>query len=257
MFVGANWKPCDALLPEIDRWQKDFGERLAFVLISSGTAKENEAKFGANNGRLLLLQNEREISESFRAKWTPTAVFINASGKIGSKLAVGDANIRELVGKVTKLDVSLNGHSHVSNKELPIKIGELAPSFELPNLEGKKISLEDFRGKNTLLLFWSVTCGYCKEMYEDLLKWEAENSPQNFQLLIVSMSDPNLLREQAIKSPILLEGDSKITAIYSFGGTPSGYLIDAEGRIASELAVGKDDVFALVGNFVKAHHHSH
>src|SRR5262245_57384623 len=45
----------------------------------------------------------------------------------------------------------------------PIKIGEAAPDFELPNQEQKKVKLSDFKGKkNVVLAFypfdWSPVC---------------------------------------------------------------------------------------------------
>ena len=49
--------------------------------------------------------------------------------------------------------------------------------------------------------------------------------------------------------------DEKIGDIYDFNGTPSGYLIDKEGKIASEKAVGAEDIFALVGHFRQPHKH--
>lgn len=38
-----------------------------------------------------------------------------------------------------------------------------APDFELPNLEGRKVRLSDFRGKSVILNFWSKTCPPCLE----------------------------------------------------------------------------------------------
>lgn len=41
----------------------------------------------------------------------------------------------------------------------------LAPSFELPDLDGKRVSLAGFRGKTVVLNFWTKTCAPClKEM---------------------------------------------------------------------------------------------
>lgn len=39
--------------------------------------------------------------------------------------------------------------------------GHLAPDFSLINLDGKKISLSDFKGKVVVLNFWFTTCSPC------------------------------------------------------------------------------------------------
>jgi thiol-disulfide isomerase/thioredoxin len=38
----------------------------------------------------------------------------------------------------------------------------------LPDLEGENVSLVDFRDEETLLLFWSPSCGYCQNMLPEL-----------------------------------------------------------------------------------------
>src|SRR5262245_2464377 len=42
-----------------------------------------------------------------------------------------------------------------------LAVGNLAPDFQVPNLEGEPRSLADFRGKKALLIFFNPGCGYC------------------------------------------------------------------------------------------------
>src|SRR5688572_15017036 len=39
----------------------------------------------------------------------------------------------------------------------------LAPDFELPDLDGRKVKLSSFRGKTVVLNFWTKTCRPCLE----------------------------------------------------------------------------------------------
>jgi thiol-disulfide isomerase/thioredoxin len=56
----------------------------------------------------------------------------------------------------------------------------------LPNLEGNTVELKDFRGEETLVLFWNPECGFCQQMLLDIKEWE-ENGPEGApRLLFVS-----------------------------------------------------------------------
>ena len=66
-----------------------------------------------------------------------------------------------------------NGHTE---QEMPAgpKVGEPAPEVALPDLEGQTVKLEDFRGEETLVLFWNPGCGFCQQMLPDLKAWEED-----------------------------------------------------------------------------------
>jgi peroxiredoxin len=67
--------------------------------------------------------------------------------------------------------------------------------------------------------------------------------------VIISAGDAEknrqFFREHKITGPVLLQKDSEVATAYQANGTPTGYLVDAEGKIASELAVGAEALLAL------------
>jgi thiol-disulfide isomerase/thioredoxin len=259
-FVSPSCNPCKALLPTIEAVQSELGKGLTVVLMSSGNKKENVEKFDrVNDGKIILLQKDREIAALFRSDWTPGAVLVNADGTIGSMLATGDKEIHDLIeaikpNLITAVN-SANGSGYHAPKFLVLppkkletsapRAGQFAPNFTLPNLEGKPISLADYRGMKTLLLFWRATCPFCRGMSEDLQAWEA--SQNEFNLLIVANNEPEIEAARDFKSTVLVETDLEIQKMLDFDGTPTGILIDEEGRIISDFAQGANDVFALVG----------
>ena len=38
------------------------------------------------------------------------------------------------------------------------------PAFKFPDLTGRTVALEDFRGKRVLLLHWNFECGFCESI---------------------------------------------------------------------------------------------
>jgi len=61
-----------------------------------------------------------------------------------------------------------------------------------------------------------------------------------------------LVSEHNIRCAVLLQNQMEIASHYLTGGTPTGYLIDNEGAIASELAIGADALLALAARTARA-----
>ena len=244
-FVSPTCGPCTALLPEINEWQDELRERVEFVFISSGTAEANAEKFGDGGFKRILLQKESEVSELFNAKWTPTAVFINADGVIASHLAVGDDGIRGLLKRIKaenldKEDVYITNNSKV-------KIGEEVPEFALTDIQGREVTSKDFRGKKTLVTFWSTTCPHCQNMVEELREWDRQKGLDEPNLIVFSEGDPQEHREIGLKSPIILDEGYKTAEKFGMFGTPSAVLVNENGKIVSETATGAPNIWALIG----------
>ena len=125
------------------------------------------------------------------------------------------------------------------------KLGESAPEIKLENLEGNTVALEDFRGKGVLVLFWNPGCGFCQQMLPDLKEMENALSERDTRLLVLSVGSVEENRAMGLRSPVVL--DQQFSTMHAFGasGTPSAVLVDEEGKIASELAVGAPAVLEL------------
>jgi len=130
-----------------------------------------------------------------------------------------------------------------------LPVGSVAPPFELPDLNGHRLSLESFRGRRVLLIFFSPHCGYCVQMAPALAAAPWEGRDGRPTILVVATGDleenRKLVKEHGIGCPVLLQAQSEVGNLYRADGTPMGYLIDERGAIASELAVGGSDVLAL------------
>jgi peroxiredoxin len=153
IFTDPNCGPCNALLPEVGRWQEEHSEKLTIAPISRGDPEENRTKAQEHGLQNVLLQEDWEVSETYQVGGTPSAVLVGPEGKLNSSVANGPDAIRGLV-------------AHLLRPQAPIlvtkKVGEVAPEVKLPDLEGNPVELEDFRGEETLVLFWNPGCGFCQ-----------------------------------------------------------------------------------------------
>lgn len=241
-FVSPSCNPCKALLPEIEAWQAELKDKLNIVFISSGKASENAEKFGGAGFKQILLQKEREVAELYFATWTPTAFLVNADGNVGSEPAFGDVKIRELVEKIkAEREVRFITNGKGQN------IGEDFPEFSLSDLSGKTLDASAVRGRKTLVTYWSSTCGYCAQMLEDFREWDKTKGADEPNLLLLSRGEIEKNLELGFKSTIVLDDEREVVQKLGMEGTPSAVLVDENGKIVSQIAVGEKRIWALIG----------
>ncbi|HEX9959656.1 MAG TPA: MauE/DoxX family redox-associated membrane protein [Pyrinomonadaceae bacterium] len=241
-FVSPGCNPCKALLPEIEAWQNELKDRLNFVFISSGKASENAEKFGGAGFKQILLQKERETAELYFATWTPTAFLVNADGNVGSEPAFGDVKIRELVEKIkAEREVRFITNGKGQN------IGADFPEFSLSDLTGKTLDASAIKGKKTLVTYWSSTCGYCAQMLEDFREWDKTKGANEPNLLLLSRGEVEKNLELGFQSTIVLDDEREVVQKLGMEGTPSAVLVDENGKIVSQIAVGEKRIWALIG----------
>lgn len=98
VFADPECLVCDELLPEVAAWQARKASSLSVAIVSEGTPAANADKMRAyGDGGRVFLQRDREILEAYRVEGSPSAVLVNPDGTIGSTVAGGAAEIRELV----------------------------------------------------------------------------------------------------------------------------------------------------------------
>jgi peroxiredoxin len=121
-----------------------------------------------------------------------------------------------------------------------------APAFSLNSLDGKQISLSDFKGKPVLLTFWATWCDSCKEDIPLLEKFFAGKRDQLAILLITIDGErkkavQKIISENNISLPVVLLLKEKVMDHYMVRGwVPQTFLIDREGMLLGKI-VGQRD----------------
>ena len=252
-FTNPHCAPCDAVLPQVARWQSEHIGRVNIAVISHGSIEANRAKAEKHALRTVLLQKDREVIEEYQIESSPAAVLVNADGSIASPIGYGIDAIEEL------LQQALNGFQNADGglvpsggngridvpEPRPLAIGQPAPPVVLPDLDGKTTNLADLQGAPTLVLFWSPVCGFCQRMLDELKAWERKRQARSPHLLVVSTGTAEANRAMGLASTVLLDSDGATMRDFGASGTPMAVLVDASGRIASPLAAGAREVMAL------------
>ncbi len=124
---------------------------------------------------------------------------------------------------------------------LPDLRGKPAPAFTLKTVDGKTVSLSDYKGKAVLVNFWATWCGPCKLEMPWLIDLQKKYAAQGFTVLGISDDDgaPKNVADFAAKMGVdypVLMGNDKVSD--SYGGIaylPTSYYIGRDGKVVLEV----------------------
>jgi thiol-disulfide isomerase/thioredoxin len=250
LFTDPGCAPCQTLVPDIAGWQETMADRLTIAVISRGAPEANREKFAAAGVSGVLLQGDQEVAESYRYGGTPGAVVVGPDGTVASPVVRGPDEIRRLVGSIAgtpSVPVPLgrqSGNGNGQHRPSAPAVGDPAPPVVLPDLDGNTVDLASGPQPDRLLLFWNPGCGFCQQMLPELREWE-EQRADGPEPVVISTGSVDDNRQMGLRSPVLLDDDFSVAPRFGAHGTPMAIVVDGEGRIASELAVGAQAVMAL------------
>ncbi len=131
-------------------------------------------------------------------------------------------------------------------------VGKLAPDFSVSTLDGKVVSLHDYRGKAVVVNFWATWCGACKEEMPWLAQLREQYASHGFEVLGIvtdGASDEKVRRvadKFGVKYPILHCNHKTAQAYGGLPYLPQSFYIAKDGKllIASADAGSKDEIEA-------------
>lgn len=126
----------------------------------------------------------------------------------------------------------------IKDSDVGLTIGKIAPNFELEDISGNKVQLNDFRGKAILLNFWASWCAPCRiEMSE--FQNIYDSNPNEIVVIGVNLQEnkdniEEFVKKLGITFPILLDPDSEVKSLYDIFTQPVTYFIDKDGKIVDK-----------------------
>jgi len=115
---------------------------------------------------------------------------------------------------------------------MTLKIGDKAPDFTLRNSETKEVSLDQYKGKNLVVLFYPLAfTGVCTTelctMRDNMAKYESLNA----DIVAISVDSPFTLakfkEEQQLNFPLLSDFNKTVSRAY--GSLYEDFVLDMKG----------------------------
>ncbi len=146
--------------------------------------------------------------------------------------------------KTTRSQVQL-----ASNPALSIA-GRPEPDLSLKDLDGKPVSLADYKGKIVFLNFWATWCDPCRVEIPWLIDMQAKYASRGFTVVGVAMDEegksvvaPFISKERfdvngqqlPMGYPILLGTDEAADKFGGILGYPTSFLISRDGKIVEKF----------------------
>ena len=147
-------------------------------------------------------------------------------------------------------DVGKNIADLLSQYENPIEVGETAPDFTAPSINGSNVTLSEEVSKNnvTLLDFWAAWCRPCRVENPNLVRLYKSYNKDGFDIIGVSLDRTKEQWEQAVEDDNLLWTqvsnlnfwNDPIARRYSIRAIPQSFLINKEGVVIGKNLRGND-----------------
>ncbi|MGH4123648.1 MAG: TlpA disulfide reductase family protein [Clostridium sp.] len=118
-----------------------------------------------------------------------------------------------------------------------------ALNFKLKDLNGKDVSLSDFKGKKVFLNFWASWCGPCKAEMPTIEKLYQQTKDSDLVILAVNIGEDKAKVKSFIDTnkynfTVLVDSSQNVAAQYNISALPTSFFIDKEGNIVSAIKGG-------------------
>lgn len=134
-----------------------------------------------------------------------------------------------------------------------VRLGEVAPDFEMELTDGQKVKLSDLRGKVVMLQFTASWCGVCRKEMPFIEKdiWQKHKDNAQFALYGIDRDEPletvkAFAEKTGVTYPLGLDPGADIFAKYADrkAGITRNVLIDKEGKIVMLTRLYNEEEFA-------------
>ncbi len=264
IFSSSHCGFCTEMGPDLAALNISAPDSILPIVVTNGDTTDNQEWVDQHELKFpVLLQDKMEIANRYLASGTPMGYLVDKNGLIASEIAVGSGTLMALTEPDDATVVNGNGHSAgkarkaLAESRIPrdgLSAGTRAPEFTLPDLGGREITLEKYRGSRVLLVFSDPQCGPCLELDPILEKRHRARPDVNILMVSRGTAEANkqMVSEHGLTFPLVLQHKWEISKLYAMFATPIAYLVDENGIIETGIGVGIDGILGLLARAEQA-----
>ncbi|REE00428.1 thioredoxin family protein [Marinoscillum furvescens] len=124
-----------------------------------------------------------------------------------------------------------------------LEVGDVATGFELPNVDGKMVSLDSYKdAKGFVVIFTCNTCPYAKLYEQRIIELDKKYSGKGFPVIAINPNDISKQPGDAMEKmkerssakgytfPYLRDDEQNVARAYGATKTPHVYVLNKEGN---------------------------